>query len=75
MKKYIRVLLLAALVCSLLAGCSIETKSSKDSQDESKYHPVSYTHLDVYKRQILHASLAATTGLTPSFSSHSERKR
>ena len=38
MKKYIRVLLLAALVCSLLAGCSIETKSSKDSQDESKYH-------------------------------------
>lgn len=36
MKKYIRVLLLAALVCSLLAGCSIETKSSKDSQDESK---------------------------------------
>ena len=38
MKKYIRVLLLAALVCSLLAGCSIETKSSKDSQDESKYY-------------------------------------
>ena len=38
MKKYIRVLLLAALVCSLLAGCSIETKSSKDSQDESNYH-------------------------------------
>ena len=38
MKKYISMLLLAALVCSLLAGCSIETKSSRDSQDESKYH-------------------------------------
>ncbi len=38
MKKKIKILLLAALVCSLLAGCSIETKSSKDSQDESKYH-------------------------------------
>ena len=38
MKKYISMLLLAALVCSLLAGCSIETKNSRDSQDESKYH-------------------------------------
>ncbi|MBU5481021.1 GerMN domain-containing protein [Blautia sp. MSJ-19] len=38
MKKYIRVLLLAALVCSLLAGCSIETKSNKTSQEDSKYH-------------------------------------
>ena len=39
MKKYIRVLLLAALVCSLLAGCVFETKKAvRDSQDESKYH-------------------------------------
>lgn len=38
MKRKIRVLLLAALVCSLLAGCSIETKSSRDSQEDTKYH-------------------------------------
>lgn len=38
MKKKINMLLLAALICSLLAGCSIETKSSKDSENDSKYH-------------------------------------
>ena len=38
MKKNISILLLAALICSLLAGCSIEIKSSRNSENDSKYH-------------------------------------
>lgn len=36
MKKYKKGLLLAVLICSILAGCSIETKQS-ESTDDSKY--------------------------------------
>ena len=38
MKKNISILLLAALICSLLAGCSIDIKRSRNSENDSKYH-------------------------------------
>lgn len=38
MKKYRKVLLLAVLVCSFLAGCSIETKKDSSADADSKYH-------------------------------------
>ena len=37
MKKYGRVLLLAVLICSFLAGCSIETKKDDNADADSKY--------------------------------------
>lgn len=36
MKKSVSILLLAALICSLFAGCSIETKTQSGTE-ESKY--------------------------------------
>ena len=37
MKKSVSILLLAALICSLFAGCSIETKIQSGTE-ESKYN-------------------------------------
>lgn len=37
MKKDLRVLLLAALVCSIFAGCSIEKKNNLNTDSESEY--------------------------------------
>ena len=56
MKKYVLILItIIAAVCVCLSGCTQAEKASynlsKQADNFNDIRPVSYTHLDVYKRQ------------------------
>ena len=53
MKKRNRILsvLLCAAMVAGLAGCGSKNDSEDSGEKDGKIKPVSYTHLDVYKRQ------------------------
>ena len=56
MKKKLALLLSAILAVGMLASCggsSAGSTASTGSTTGSSVAPVSYTHLDVYKRQLL----------------------
>ena len=59
MKKYLSILLAAAVVTGL-AGCggsntgTTQAPATQASESKAPDAPVSYTHLDVYKRQPSH---------------------
>ena len=49
MKKKMAMLLAAVMAVTVLGGCG-----TSQTKQESAQTPVSYTHLDVYKRQVYH---------------------
>ena len=59
MKKFICLMLAATLLCGIIAGCTdptatpaaTETGTDEQLEDPDTTNAVSYTHLDVYKRQ------------------------
>ena len=57
MKKLLSTAMALVLIIGLLTGCSVESQGEKTESVSNQYYlyyPVSYTHLDVYKRQTYH---------------------
>ena len=53
-KKVLTVLLTGAMVASMAAGATVVSAEDNDNTlTVWAWDPVSYTHLDVYKRQVL----------------------
>ena len=62
-KRLLAALLTSALALSLTA-CGGGTDSSATDGGDTASTPVSYTHLDVYKRQALHCATSVPSGFS-----------